>query len=179
MQLQVIMLGLQGYAEQDTFDHQERVVQLENILTTIMSTKYYQSTKQKENKMKTQLDDYSDDEIKTIAKLCHAINKVYCHAIGDNSQVDWNEAPEWQQQSAIKGVEFIIQNPDVGPSASHDSWLKEKEATGWKYGPIKDVDKKEHPCFVPYEQLPLNQQIKDHIFRGQVLACIQLINEDN
>jgi hypothetical protein len=55
-------------------------------------------------------------------------------------------------------------------SASHENWMKEKEADGWKYGTIKDPEKKEHPCIVPFEQLPKEQQFKDHLFRGIVHA---------
>lgn len=105
-----------------------------------------------------------------IAKVCHEANKAYCEGIGDTSQVSWDQAPEWQRDSAIKGVNFILDNPTAPPSASHESWLKEKEATGWKYGEVKDAEKKEHPCFVPYAELPLQQRLKDHLFGAVVRA---------
>lgn len=50
------------------------------------------------------------------------------------------------------------------PEQSHESWLAEKRAAGWKYGPVKDAGKKEHPCFVPYAELPAAQRVKDEIF---------------
>jgi hypothetical protein len=81
-----------------------------------------------------------------IAKVCHEANRAYCQSIGDNSQPSWDEAPDWQRQSAIKGVEFSLANPDAPPSANHDSWLEVKRAEGWRYGPVKDPEKKEHPC---------------------------------
>lgn len=105
-----------------------------------------------------------------IAKVAHEINRAYCQAIGDNSQPTWDLAPEWQRMSAINGVEFHKANPSAGPDHSHGEWLKEKEATGWKYGPIKNQDTKEHPCFVPYEQLPVEQKAKDYLFRAVVHA---------
>jgi len=103
-------------------------------------------------------------DINLIAKTCHEANKAYCHALGDDSQPTWSQAPEWQQKSAINGVSFIASNPNASPSASHESWLAEKEADGWKYGPVKDPIKKEHPCYVPYDQLPTEQKAKDYIF---------------
>lgn len=109
-------------------------------------------------------------ELTNIAKVCHEANRAYCETIGDNSQPKWEDAPEWQKRSAINGVEFHLNNPDSKPEDSHNSWLKEKEDQGWKYGLIKDPEKKEHPCFVPYSQLPISQQIKDHIFIGIVRA---------
>ena len=87
--------------------------------------------------------------VEEIARLCHEANRGYCAALGDHSQPTWEDAPQWQRDSAIAGVNFILENPDVGPSASHESWLAQKQADGWKYGPVKDPVAKEHPCFVP------------------------------
>jgi hypothetical protein len=105
-----------------------------------------------------------------IAQVCHEANRAYCQAIGDNSQLPWSEAPEWQRNSAIRGVNFCLDNPDAPPSANHESWLEVKRAEGWKYGPVKDVEKKEHPCFLPYEKLPADQQRKDALFKAIVEA---------
>ena len=109
-----------------------------------------------------------DNHIRDTARVCHQINKAYCEGIGDNSQVDWNDAPLWQQDSAISGVKFCVYNPDALPSANHDSWLSEKIADGWVYGDVKDVEKKTHPCCVSYEELPREQQIKDMLFKSVV-----------
>ena len=108
----------------------------------------------------------TDMKIEAIAKVCHEANRAYCQTIGDNSQPSWEDAPEWQRNSAIKGVEFTRDNPSAPPSASHDSWLEEKRVHGWKYGPIKDAEAKEHPCYVPYDQLPPEQRAKDSLFQG-------------
>lgn len=98
-----------------------------------------------------------------IAKICHQANKAYCEALDDNSQVDWEEAPQWQKDSAIAGVEFHM-NGEHGPEASHNNWMAQKEAEGWVYGEVKDPAKKEHPCMVPYGELPLTQRQKDALF---------------
>lgn len=108
------------------------------------------------------------NKIEQIAKTCHQANKGICEAFGDFTQVNWEQAPSWQQESAITGVKFNIDNPDAPASASHDSWLAEKERTGWKLGPVKDPIRKEHPCFVPYEELPPEQKVKDHVFKAIV-----------
>lgn len=100
--------------------------------------------------------------IEACARAAHEANRAYCLAIGDTSQPSWDDAPEWQRSSALKGVEGVIEGN--GPRESHESWLREKEVTGWRYGPVKDPDKKEHPCFVPYDELPVAQKEKDAIF---------------
>ncbi len=109
-----------------------------------------------------------------IAQVCHEANRAYCLTIGDLSQPTWGEAPDWQRDSARSGVECHLRELKAGrdalPSVSHDNWLKEKSEQGWKYGPKKDPDKKEHPCFLPFEQLPPEQQMKDYLFVGIVRA---------
>lgn len=111
-------------------------------------------------------------KITSIAKVCHQANKAICEAFGDHSQPDWDNAPRWQRDSAIAGVKFNVENPNAPASASHNSWLDEKRRTGWRYGALKNADTKEHPCFVPYDQLPPEQQAKDHVFKAIVAAML-------
>lgn len=111
-------------------------------------------------------------KVEDIARVAHEVNRAYCQALGDDSQPKWDLAPEWQRMSAINGVEFHIANPGAGPDHSHVAWFKEKAEGGWKYGPVKDADKKEHPCMVPYESLPTEQKAKDYLFRGLVHALV-------
>lgn len=103
-----------------------------------------------------------------IAKACHEVNRAYCAALGDHSQPSWEDAPAWQRSSAIKGVLHAMANPGAKPSDSHESWLAEKRADGWTYGPVKDPGAKQHPCFVPYDQLPPEQKAKDYLFLAVV-----------
>ena len=103
-----------------------------------------------------------------VAILCHEVNRAYCKSIGDDSQVPWEEAPQWQKDSALNGVMFHMQNPNSTPADSHEKWLYEKYQKGWVYGPEKDPDKKEHPCIVPFEDLPTEQRAKDYIFHAIV-----------
>lgn len=105
-----------------------------------------------------------------IARICHEVNRAYCQALGDQSQTPWEMAPRWQQDSALKGVRHALDNPNAKPSDSHESWLAEKRREGWSYGPVKNPEKKEHPCFVAYDELPPAQRAKDFIFLGVVRA---------
>lgn len=115
--------------------------------------------------------------VEDIAKIAHNANKAYCETIGDPSQPYWEEAPEWQRASAISGVRYHLANPDAKPSESHESWLEEKRKDGWKYGEVKDPDKKEHPCYVPYDQLPKEQKIKDYLFKGIIDSLRGFVND--
>lgn len=103
-----------------------------------------------------------------VAKVCHEANRAYCSAMGDDSQVPWDQAPGWQTDSAIKGVAFLLMEPTAGPEASHICWMAEKQANGWVYGEEKDAEKKTHPCMVPFGDLPAEQRAKDYIFHAIV-----------
>lgn len=104
------------------------------------------------------------NNINQIAKTCHEVNKAFCEANGDLSQPSWEDAPEWQKESAFNGVYFHLNNPDSKPCDSHNNWMKEKLEDGWVFGLEKDPEKKTHPCIVQYEDLPLVQKTKDYLF---------------
>jgi RyR domain len=109
-----------------------------------------------------------------IAEICHQANKALCETQGDYSQADWEDAPGWQRASAISGVLNILDGIVQSPEDSHVSWLKQKEAEGWVYGEYKDVERKTHPCMVPYNELPAEQQLKDRLFFAIVSALSAL-----
>lgn len=110
--------------------------------------------------------------IEDIAKTAHEMNRLYCQAIGDNSQPEWDDAPEWQRESAQLGVKNILNGTVKQPSDSHVSWLQHKQAEGWVYGEVKDPDAKTHPCMVPYEELSETQRAKDSIFFAVVKGML-------
>lgn len=112
-----------------------------------------------------------------IARICHQTNKAFCEALEDFTQKDWDSAEQWQRDSAIKGVAFALANPDAPASTQHDAWLADKKADGWKYGAVKSPAAKLHPCMVPYEDLPLDQRMKDYLFKGVVAAFARASQE--
>ncbi len=109
-------------------------------------------------------------QIIQIARAAHEVNAAYCLSIGDDSQPGWNEAPQWQRDSAVAGVQYRLDHPESTPADSHNSWLKQKAEDGWSYGSVKDPELKKHPCFLPYEQLPPHQKTKDYLFQAVVDA---------
>ena len=109
------------------------------------------------------------------AHAAHEANRAYCRSQGDDSQPPWDEAPDWQKDSALAGVMAIAKNPDITSKQSHQGWMAMKAEAGWVYGETKDADKKVHPCMVPYSELPPRQQRKDYIF-GAVVRAVLGIN---
>lgn len=115
--------------------------------------------------------------IELIAKVAHEVNRAYCEALRDESQVPWEEAEEWQKDSARSGVRLHVETPSLGPEASHEAWAITKLTDGWVYGEIKDPEAKTHPCLVPFEDLPVGQQAKDYIFTAVVRECEAMLRE--
>lgn len=109
------------------------------------------------------------------ARLAREVNRAYCAAIGDMTQLTWAHAPRWQQASAIEGVRGILEETITGPGDAHRSWCAQKRADGWVWGPVKDADARTHPCMVPFDQLPLEQQVKDHLFVATVQTALAVL----
>lgn len=101
-------------------------------------------------------------ELIDIARTVHEANRVLQAVTGEEQTPPWDEAPEWAQDSTLKGVIGVLGGNT--PEMSHEGWCEERLSTGWVYGPVKDTEKKIHPCLVPYEQLPEIQKAKDDLF---------------
>lgn len=104
-------------------------------------------------------------KIEQLAQIAHNYNRALCQAFGDNSQKPWEEAQEWQKNSAVSGVIFHLENPHSTPEQSHEKWMADKVAEGWVYGEVKDAEAKTHPCILPYNELTSEHKAKDYIFK--------------
>lgn len=111
-------------------------------------------------------------KIEDIARICHEANRAICEANQDHTQKSWDDAEQWQRDSAIDGVKKY--DPMATPKHQHEAWCKYKLDNGWKYGEVKDVELKTHPCLVPYDKLPFADKVKDYVFRGVVSACLNI-----
>jgi hypothetical protein len=111
--------------------------------------------------------------LNAIAAVAHDANRRWCLANGDTSQPLWEDAPDWQRASALDGVRKIAAGEVTRPEQSHESWLAHKSADGWVYGPEKDPVAKQHPCMVPYADLPPEQRAKDALYFGIVTALLE------
>lgn len=110
--------------------------------------------------------------IEDIGRAAHEINAAYCRSIGDHSQASWDDAPDWQVNSALDGVTFNLENPDVGPEGSHENWSVQMVRGGWVYGPVINIENKEHPCLVPFSELPTEQKAKEYLFQQIVHSLL-------
>lgn len=107
-------------------------------------------------------------EVEDIARVAHELNAALCLAFGQDPSQKWGDAPVWVRDSYINGVKFVQSNPSSSPRNVHDNWCADKAAAGWTHGEAKDPVKKEHPCMVPYDSLPMQHRVKDYVFRQAV-----------
>jgi hypothetical protein len=116
-----------------------------------------------------------DVNIDAIARVTHEANRAVQVETGDPAvSPHWDDAPQWQRDSAIEGVQQAVAG--ATPRELHESWCRFKADDGWVYGEIKDSDAKTHPCLVDYEQLPLEQRVKDDLFRQIVISLAPLVD---
>jgi hypothetical protein len=45
--------------------------------------------------------------------------------------------------------------------ATHDTWARQRLEEGWRYGPRRDDEEKEHPGLVPYQNLSESEKEYD------------------
>jgi len=44
---------------------------------------------------------------------------------------------------------------------AHDIWARQRLADGWRFGVERNDQRKEHPCLVPYDELPESERQYD------------------
>ncbi len=112
-----------------------------------------------------------------IARICHDANAAYCVTLHDHSRKRWAFAPAWQRNSVIASVEHALANPATTPLEIHEHWLKAQRADGWIHGYTKNFEAKTHPDIVPYDDLPREQQVKDHLLLAIIRAMTPYTKE--
>ena len=54
----------------------------------------------------------------------------------------------------------------------HEVWAQNRILDGWSYGPVRDDVKKQHPCLIPYEDLPESEKEYDRATSQETLKLI-------
>jgi hypothetical protein len=58
---------------------------------------------------------------------------------------------------------------------THELWAQERIAQGWRFGPERSDQRKEHPSLVPYEQLPEAEKVYDRNTAMGTLKAMQAL----
>ena len=62
-------------------------------------------------------------------------------------------------------TEFLARN-------SHEVWGKQRISDGWQYGSRRDDESKQHPCLVPYDELPESEKEYDRVLAVETIKLI-------
>ena len=68
--------------------------------------------------------------------------------------------------------ESLLELTDAIAENTHEVWSQNRMAEGWTYGPRRDDAKREHPCLIPYANLPEEEKEYD---RATAMNAIKLI----
>lgn len=119
--------------------------------------------------MKTTLSQF---ELECITAAAYEVNRQYCLMVstGDHSHVAWPELDAQLRTVALMATAGIAEG--YTPEKSHAAWMMMKKSQGWRYGQTKNQETLEHPCLVPFSELPLDQQAKDLLWHGTVTAML-------
>ena len=72
----------------------------------------------------------------------------------------------------IKLDDEILKLSELLAENTHAVWANTRIEQGWKYGPVRDDAKKEHPCLVEYDELSEDEKEFD---RNTALETLKLI----
>ena len=58
----------------------------------------------------------------------------------------------------------------------HDIWAKQRIEQGWSCGEVRNDELKQHPCLVPYDELPESEKEYDRNTAMETLKLIIKLN---
>lgn len=73
--------------------------------------------------------------------------------------------------SVILSPEILALGEELAKNV-HEVWSAGRIAEGWTYGPVRNDERREHPCLLPYEELPESEKEYD---RSTALETLRLI----
>lgn len=80
--------------------------------------------------------------------------------------------PEPIDTTSTELSEDIMELSELLAKNTHDLWAKGRISEGWKYGPERNDTRKEHPCLIPYNELPENEKKYDRDISIEALKVI-------
>jgi len=81
--------------------------------------------------------------------------------------------PKPLNTSKVKLSADLLELTELLAKNTHDIWAVQRIAEGWKYGAERNDERKEHPCLVPYEDLPESEKEYDRNTAIETLKVIK------
>lgn len=80
--------------------------------------------------------------------------------------------PKPVDTAGIELPEEILKLTEVIAENVHENWAAARIREGWVYGPVRNDEKKQTPCLVPYDQLP---EIEKEYDRNTAFQTLKLL----
>ena len=80
--------------------------------------------------------------------------------------------PKPIQTDAVKLSSELEQLMEKLARNTHENWAAGRMSQGWTWGPMRDDEKKHHPCLIPYEELSEEEKEYDRRTSGETLKVI-------
>jgi len=81
--------------------------------------------------------------------------------------------PQPVDTSAVRLDPGIVELTEQLAKNAHEVWARERLAQGWRWGKERNDGSKQHPCLVPYDQLPESEKVYDRQTAMETLKAIQ------
>ena len=78
-----------------------------------------------------------------------------------NNQTSNNYTPTPVDTTNIQLPEELMALAEAISKNVHEVWAQNRIREGWTYGPVRDDQKRQTPCLVPYDQLPEEEKAYD------------------
>lgn len=65
-------------------------------------------------------------------------------------------------------VELLAEN-------AHDHWATQRITDGWTYGSVRSDEPKQHPCLIPYAELPESEKVYDRQNAMETLKAVIML----
>lgn len=102
--------------------------------------------------------DFMEDVRKTITNNNTMSNTQYTPNPIDTTDVVLSE-------KLLELVELLAEN-------THANWAAGRIAEGWTFGPVRNDKLKQHPCLIPYNELPDSEKEYDRVTSMETLKAI-------
>ncbi len=83
-----------------------------------------------------------------------------------------NYEPEPIDTSQVQLTPTVAELTELLAKNAHDLWAKRRLHEGWRLGPRRDDERKQHPCLIPYEDLPESEKEYDRQAAMETLKAI-------
>lgn len=104
----------------------------------------------------------------TVEQVAVGCNSACCNFLNSsdhtrNAMLPWELMSEEERNGLISRVNIKLTRPEMSAELLHNEWMDMMISEGWRYGPLKDVNKKSDPMLLSYNDLIIEYRMLDVI----------------